>query len=150
MIIVCSLSDHKNVCESVKASHLISVIDPGFQPLTPKVIQKHLKLSFDDIVEFNKNNKIFRGSGLFNEQILPNINHINKIVNFVSTWDQSHPIVIHCWCGVSRSMAVAASEPTLRQAGRGYRCVDAAAAAVARATWQRPPGRWGDQTPIRF
>ena len=108
MIIVSSLSDHKNICESVKASHLISVIDPGFQPSTPKVIQKHLKLSFDDIVEINENNKIFRWSGLFNEQILPNIKHINKIVNFILEWDQSHPIVIHCWCGVSRSMAVAA------------------------------------------
>ena len=108
MIIVSSLSDHKNICESVKASHLISVIDPGFQPTTPKVIQKHLKLSFDDIVEINENNKIFRGPSLFNEQILPNIKHINKIVNFILAWDQSHPIVIHCWCGVSRSMAVAA------------------------------------------
>ena len=108
MIIVSSLSDHKNICESVKASHLISVIDPGFQPTTPKVIQKHLKLSFDDIVEINENNKIFRGPSLFNEQILPNIKHINKIVNFILSWDQSHPIVIHCWCGVSRSMAVAA------------------------------------------
>jgi len=108
MIIVSSLSDHKNVCESVKASHLISVIDPGFQPPTPKVIKKHLKLGFDDIVEIKENNKIFRGPGLYNEQILPNIKHINMIVNFVSTWDQLHPIVIHCWCGVSRSMAVAA------------------------------------------
>ena len=108
MIIVSSLSDHKNICESVKASHLISVIDPGFQPTTPKVVQKHLKLSFDDIVEIKEDNKIFRGPGLVSKQILPNINHINVIVDFVSKWDQLSPIVIHCWCGVSRSMAVAA------------------------------------------
>ena len=108
MIIVSSLSDHKNICESVKASHLISVIDPGFQPTTPKVVQKHLKLSFDDIVEIKEDNKIFRGPGLVSKQILPNINHINQIVDFVSKWDQLSPIVIHCWCGVSRSMAVAA------------------------------------------
>ena len=35
MIIVCSLKDLENVCESVKPSHVISVIDPGYAPKTP-------------------------------------------------------------------------------------------------------------------
>ena len=107
MIIVCSLNDHKNVCESVNASHLISVIDPGFQPKTPSCIKKHLKLGFDDIVDIRKENQIYRVPGFDNKQILPNDEHISKIINFVETWDQSQPIVIHCWCGVSRSMATA-------------------------------------------
>ena len=38
MIIVCSLSDHKQVCDSVEANHLISVIDPGYEP---RVIPHH-------------------------------------------------------------------------------------------------------------
>jgi len=112
MIIVTSLKDHAVVCESLQARHLISVIDPGFEPSTPKCVRQHLKLGFDDIVEIKKDNFIYRNS-LINEsetpnnQILPNINHINKIAKFVSKWDQKHPIVIHCWCGVSRSMATA-------------------------------------------
>jgi len=112
MIIVTSLKDHADVCESAKASHLISVIDPGFVPNTPKVIQKHLKLDFDDIIEIKKDNVIHRdlafskSENLYN-QILPNINHIKKINDFILTWDQSYPIVVHCWCGVSRSMATA-------------------------------------------
>ena len=58
MIIVCSLPDHRNVCESVKASHLISVVDPGFQPETPSCVKSHLKLSFDDIVDIKEENQI--------------------------------------------------------------------------------------------
>jgi predicted protein tyrosine phosphatase len=45
--------------------------------------------------------------GNTSNQILPNLDHINKIINFIETWDQTKPIVIHCWCGVSRSMATA-------------------------------------------
>jgi len=107
MIVVCSLADQRNVCESVNASHLISVVDPGYLPDTPNNIKKHLKLSFDDIIEINNENSIYRTAGFSTKQILPNKNHINEIVNFVNTWDQSDPIVIHCWCGVSRSMATA-------------------------------------------
>ena len=60
MIIVCSLSDHKHVCENVKANHLISVIDPGYEPKTPANVKYHLKLGFDDIIEINENNIIHR------------------------------------------------------------------------------------------
>ena len=51
MIIVCSLKDVPEVCESVKPKYLISVIDPGYAPETPKSVQKHLKLGFDDILK---------------------------------------------------------------------------------------------------
>ena len=112
MIIVTSLKDHAQVCQSVNASHLISVIDPGYEPNTPEIVKNHLKLGFDDIVEINKNNFIHRNTGFsqsqsLNNQILPNIDHIKKIIEFVKSWDQVQPIVIHCWCGVSRSMATA-------------------------------------------
>ena len=113
MIIVSSLKDFPSICESVNPSHLISVIDPGFQPTTPSNIEKHLKLGFDDIVEIKgdnfihrNNNSIIKSESDF-KQILPNREHIKKIIDFVSTWDQSNPMLIHCWCGVSRSMATA-------------------------------------------
>ena len=32
--VICSLSDFNNVCDSIKPSHAISVIDPGFEPAT--------------------------------------------------------------------------------------------------------------------
>ena len=113
MIIVCSLKDVSSVCESIKPNYLISVIDPGFIPKTPKGINYHLKLGFDDIEMISKKNSIYRKideeSKIDYEpkQILPNNDHINKIIEFLSLWNKSDPIVIHCWCGVSRSMAVA-------------------------------------------
>jgi hypothetical protein len=39
MIIVCSLSDLVDVCESVKPKYLISVIDPGYEPETPNLFK---------------------------------------------------------------------------------------------------------------
>ena len=119
MIIVCSLSDLSNVCESVQPKYLISVIDPGYAPETPKGVKNHLRLGFDDIIEISINNKIFRLNTDEIPQILPGEEHVNSIANFTSTYNYDDDIVIHCWCGVSRSMATATylslihiSEPT--------------------------------------
>lgn len=108
MIIVCSLEDFDSVCESVKPSHAISVIDPGFAPQTPKCVKNHLKLGFDDIVNINPDNQIFRLNSDSTPQLPPNKKHTDEIINFVNSWNEISPIVVHCWCGVSRSMATAA------------------------------------------
>jgi len=107
MIIVCSLKDLETVCESVKPSHVISVIDPGYAPDTPKGVDYHLKLGFDDIVNVSPDNHIFRLNTDQTPQLLPNIDHANSIIEFADSWNNNDPIVIHCWCGVSRSMATA-------------------------------------------
>ena len=107
MIVVCSLKDLETVCESVKPSHLISVIDPGYAPETPVGIKNHLKLGFDDIVQVSSNNHIYRLNGNNIPQLPPNKEHTDSIIKFSSSWNQKNPIVIHCWCGVSRSMATA-------------------------------------------
>ena len=107
MIVVCSLKDLETVCESVKPSHLISVIDPGYAPETPVGIKNHLKLGFDDIVQVSSNNHIYRLNGNDIPQLPPNKEHTDSIIKFSSSWNQKNPIVIHCWCGVSRSMATA-------------------------------------------
>ena len=107
MIIVCSLNDLNAVCESVKPKYLISVIDPGYAPKTPKHVTKHLKLGFDDIVKISKDNHIFRLNTDEVPQLPPNEEHVDQIVNFTKSWSNKDDIVIHCWCGVSRSMATA-------------------------------------------
>ena len=107
MIIVCSLKDLNTVCESVNPSHVISVIDPGYAPETPPGVSNHLKLGFDDIIEVNPKNQIFRLNTDEIPQLPPNQDHINSIKKFSETWSKESPIVIHCWCGVSRSMATA-------------------------------------------
>ena len=107
MIIVCSLKDLETVCKSVKPSHLISVIDPGYAPETPKGVKHHLKLGFDDIINVSSKNNIYRLNNDTIPQIPPNQEHVNSIIEFSKSWNKNSPIVIHCWCGVSRSMATA-------------------------------------------
>ena len=109
MIVVCSLSDFHNVCESVKPSHAISVIDPGFEPPTPAGVSNHLKLGFDDIINISDQGPLYRvpGKNSHIKQTLFNKKNATAIVDFVKTWKLNKPIVIHCWCGVSRSMATA-------------------------------------------
>ena len=88
MIIVCSLKDLETVCESVKPSHVISVIDPGYAPKTPAGVKNHLKLGFDDIIEVNENNHIFRLNTDEVPQLPPNINHTDSIIEFSNTWNK--------------------------------------------------------------
>lgn len=109
MIVVCSLSDFENVCESIKPTHAISVIDPGFEPNTPKDITNHLKLGFDDIVSISDKGPLYRvpGQNSHIKQTLFTEKNAKKISDFVDTWSSDNSIVIHCWCGISRSMATA-------------------------------------------
>ena len=107
MIIVCSLKDLNTVCNSLKPKNLISVIDPGYEPNTPSGVENHLKLGFDDILEVRRDNHIFRNNIDKIPQIPPNQNHVNSIVNFTDDCNSKDVTVIHCWCGVSRSMATA-------------------------------------------
>ena len=109
MIVVCSLSDFENVCESIKPTHAISVIDPGFEPSTPQGVENHLKLGFDDIINIDDQGPLYRvpGKNSHLKQTLFNENNALSISTFIKTWNPIKPIVIHCWCGVSRSMAIA-------------------------------------------
>ena len=109
MIIVCSLSDFPNVCENIKPSHAISVIDPGFEPPTPKGVSYHLKLGFDDIVSITDDGPLYRvpGKNSHIDQTLFTEKDALSILEFVNTWNSELPIVVHCWCGISRSMATA-------------------------------------------
>ena len=107
MIIVCSLNDLNTVCNSLKPKYLISVIDPGYEPETPSTVKNHLKLGFDDILEVRRDNHIFRNNVEEIPQIPPNQDHVKSIVNFTDDCSSKDVTVIHCWCGVSRSMATA-------------------------------------------
>ena len=107
MIIVCSLNDLNTVCNSLKPKNLISVIDPGYEPETPSGVKNHLKLGFDDILEVRRDNHIFRNNIDEIPQIPPNQDHVKSIVNFTDDCSSKDVTAIHCWCGVSRSMATA-------------------------------------------
>ena len=96
-IFVCPLSALGAVLADSGASQMISLSGPGKSLETPaQITHGHLNLEFNDINEPR--------DGL----IAPAPEHVQSILDFADGWDQSRPLVIHCWMGISRSTAAAA------------------------------------------
>nr|WP_320143129.1 protein-tyrosine phosphatase family protein [uncultured Cohaesibacter sp.] len=97
MLYVCSLSKLDQVVDAVKASHLVSVVNPEMEVVRPRRIpeENHLFLGMNDIAA------TIPGFTLSSEQ------QVQKMIRFFRSWDRSAPMVVHCWAGVSRSTASA-------------------------------------------
>ena len=97
MLYVCSLSKLPSVVETVKASHLVSVINPDMPVERPDRIDEnnHLFLGMNDIAA------AMPGFDLGTKD------QVSELIQFVRDWDQKSPMVVHCWAGVSRSTASA-------------------------------------------
>ncbi len=97
-IVVCPLGSIAETAVRHKAREMVSLIAEGQDFHRPGVIsaERHLKLAMNDIG--------FAGTGGL---IAPSEAHVESLIGFVRDWDQSAPIVIHCWMGVSRSPAAA-------------------------------------------
>ncbi len=39
--------------------------------------------------------------------VAPDVAHVQTLLDFVRAWDRAHPMLIHCYAGVSRSTAAA-------------------------------------------
>ncbi len=77
-------------------SHLISLASPGHVDVAlPQPPLHRLDLRFNDIAEPR--------TGL----VPPSEADIGALLAFAGTWDGAHPLLIHCWAGVSRSTAAA-------------------------------------------
>ena len=94
---VCALRHVPKTLKHTGARHLVSAINAYFLPETPTAISpdRHLKLDMNDIVAAQP------------DLVLPNAGHFTKLLDFVRTWDQQAPILIHCYAGLSRSTAAA-------------------------------------------
>lgn len=97
-IVVCPLADIAETAVRHGARHMISLIAERQDFHRPGLIaaDRHLKLAMNDIA--------FAGTG---DLIAPSEAHVESLIAFVRQWDQTAPIVIHCWMGVSRSPAAA-------------------------------------------
>ncbi|MEL7528431.1 MAG: tyrosine phosphatase family protein [Pseudomonadota bacterium] len=95
MLHVCSLSKLNDTVASTGAKSVVTLINAEMDVPTPEGVapDRHLFLAFNDIVE--------QIAGL----TPPNEKHIEDLLDFVSGWDRSAPLVIHCWAGISRSTA---------------------------------------------
>jgi predicted protein tyrosine phosphatase len=78
-------------------SHLVSLLSPEHMIETPAgfPVAAHLKLGINDIAD--------PAAGLAPPARL----HVDALLEFSRSWDGERPFLVHCWAGISRSMASA-------------------------------------------
>ena len=127
MIHVCSLADMPNCVAQLRPSHLVSLLTPDELPDTPQGLppERHLRIGVSDIVE------------PLPGHILPDEGHIEALIAFADGWQRTTPLLVHCYAGVSRSMAAALILLALEAKGREAEVV-ALLADVAPHAWPNP------------
>ncbi|GAA0537461.1 putative protein tyrosine phosphatase [Rhizomicrobium palustre] len=98
-ILVCPLSQVPDILRSHQPSHVITLLSPEYMIETPGGFppERHLRVSVSDIVECMEG------------KVHPCDDHISAVLEFARGWDGKRPMLVHCWAGVSRSMAAAFS-----------------------------------------
>lgn len=97
MILVTPLSAVADTVETYRPSHLVSILSETYQPETPAGVaaERHLRIALSDITVAAEG------------RVVPSIEHVERLLDFGRDWDGTAPILVHCWAGVSRSMAAA-------------------------------------------
>lgn len=96
-IAVCSLALLPDTIGRLSPWGVVSLLSPGSMIATPDRLDpdRHLKLDLHDIA--------VDADG----HVAPGSDHVAQLIGFAEAWDQSDPLLIHCWAGVSRSTAAA-------------------------------------------
>lgn len=97
-IVVTPLARIAEMAVRHRAREMISLMAKEQSFHRPAVIQahRHLLLHMNDIA--------FKGTG---NLVAPDETHVREIIDFAAQWDQTAPLIVHCWMGVSRSPAAA-------------------------------------------
>jgi predicted protein tyrosine phosphatase len=97
LLLVTPLSQVEATIKRHKPSHLMTLLSPGHMIETPEGIRigNHLRLGLNDVA----------ATDIADDP--PNEKHVEQLVRFGREWDAKAPLLIHCWAGVSRSMAAA-------------------------------------------
>ncbi|HEY2071471.1 MAG TPA: hypothetical protein VGG48_18070 [Rhizomicrobium sp.] len=97
MILVTPLSGISNAISGYRPSHMITLLSPDHMIETPEGIDaaRHLKIGMNDVADATAS------------EMPPSERHVDEILKFGRTWDAKQPMLVHCWAGVSRSMASA-------------------------------------------
>jgi len=95
MIHVCSLARLHPTVVDTGAKHVVTLMKDVAMVQRPPSIEEgnHLLLDMDDIVT------------VMDGYVPPNQAHVEKLIAFVTGWDRTAPIVVHCYAGISRSTA---------------------------------------------
>lgn len=94
---VCSLSKVPETVRLTGAKSLVTLINISTPVPRPEEIaaEDHLFVGMSDIVE------------ALDGHVLPDSAHVAQLLRFIRNWDRRHPLVVHCYAGVSRSTAAA-------------------------------------------
>jgi predicted protein tyrosine phosphatase len=97
MIIVCGLSAVENQVALHGARSVISLLGPETPHRRFPGIDhdRHLQLTMHDIIDITEGFSA------------PRATDAHSLIDFISAWDREHPLLIHCWAGISRSTASA-------------------------------------------
>lgn len=97
MIVVTNLRDCHAALKTHGGGRAISILSPDMpHPDFPSLAAgQHLRLTFHDVAA--------DVAGLEG----PKLRDAERLVAFIRDWDQSAPMLIHCWAGISRSTAAA-------------------------------------------
>ena len=108
MIYVCSLAELPALTASIRPTHIVSMLGDDPFPATPEWLatDRHLKLRFHDIAE------------PIPGFLAPQVEHLEALITFGTTWNKAGPLIIHCYAGVSRSTAAALTILCLYNQGR--------------------------------
>lgn len=95
MIHVCSLARLHETVEDTRARHVVTLIKDVSLVRRPGSVtaENHLLLDMDDIV------------AEMDGYVPPSQTHVENLIDFVTRWDRTAPIVVHCYAGISRSTA---------------------------------------------
>jgi predicted protein tyrosine phosphatase len=95
MIHVCSLARLHATVDETGAKHIVTLLRLVDRVQRPSHIapENHLVLAVDDIAEAREGYTV------------PSTEHVERLIDFVGTWDRSAPMVVHCFAGISRSTA---------------------------------------------
>lgn len=96
-IIVSGLADVPSLIAQRRPSHLVTLLDPASMIDTPPGVaaERHLKLAVNDIAE------------PMDGMVMPEETLVHSLIRFAGSWDETQPMLVHCWAGISRSTASA-------------------------------------------
>ena len=95
MILVTPLSGIDAAIRHYRPSHMVTLLSPEHMIETPGgvVPERHLRLGLNDVAD------------ALASEMPPSAQHVDALIAFGRGWNAASPMLVHCWAGVSRSMA---------------------------------------------
>jgi predicted protein tyrosine phosphatase len=96
-LLVTPLSSLEDAIAAHRPSHIVTLLSPEHMIDTPLGFpaERHLRLGINDVAD--------PADGTHP----PAADHVERLLAFSRGWEGDAPLLIHCWAGISRSMASA-------------------------------------------